>query len=76
MSIQEAKESEDQTEGQEAGDEDEQEFIHEFQELGYSKDENEISTWLNSNANDLGFQLMTDNEICDQFFVCMSNLYS
>ena len=47
--------SEDQTEGQEDGDEDEREFIHEFQELGYSMDEIEISTWLNSDSNDPGF---------------------
>ena len=65
MSIQEPKESDDQTEGQEDGDEDEQEFIPEFQKLGYSIDENEISTWLNSDSNDPGFQLMTDDEICD-----------
>lgn len=24
-----------------------------------------IGTWLNSDSNDPGFQLMTDNEICD-----------
>ena len=65
MPIQEPKESEDQTEGQEDGDEDEREFIHEFQELGYSMDDSEISTWLNSDSNDTGFQLMTDDEICD-----------
>ncbi len=65
MPIQEPTKSEDQTEGQEDGDEDEQEFIHEFQELGYSMDENEISTWLNSGSNDPAFQLMTDDEICD-----------
>ena len=65
MPIQEPTKSEDQTEGQEDGDEDEQEFMHEFQELGYSMDENEISTWLNSDSNDPGFQLMTDDEICD-----------
>ena len=41
MPIQEPKESEDQTEGQEDGDEDERGFIHESQELGYSMDENE-----------------------------------
>ena len=40
-------------------------FIHEFQELGYSIDENEISTWLNSDSNNPGFQLMTDDEICE-----------
>ena len=28
-------------------------------------DENEISTWLQSGCNDPGFQLMTDDEICD-----------
>ena len=65
MPIQEPAKSEDQTEGQEDGDEDEQEFMHEFQELGYSMDANEISTWLNSDSNDPGFQLMTDDEICD-----------
>ena len=65
MPIQEPKESENQTEGQEDGDEDEREFIHEFQELGYSMDENEIGTWLNSDSNNPGFQLMTDDEICD-----------
>ena len=65
MPIQEPAKSEDQTKGQEDGDEDEQEFMHEFQELGYSMDENEISTWLNSDSNDPGFQLMTDDEICD-----------
>ena len=65
MPIKESKESEDHTEGQEDGDEDEQEFIHEFQELGYSIDENEISTWLNSDSNNPGFQLMTDDEICE-----------
>ena len=65
MPIQEPKESEDQTEGQEDGDEDEREFIREFQELGYSMDENEISTWLNSDSNDPGFQLMIDDEICE-----------
>ena len=41
---------EDQTERLEDGDEDKQEFIPEFQELGYSWDENEISTWLNSDS--------------------------
>ena len=61
MPIQEPKESEDQTQGLEDGDDDEQESIHEFQELGYSMDENEISTWLNSDSNDPGFQLMTDD---------------
>ena len=44
---------------------DKQVFILELQELGYSMDENEISTWLNSDSNDPGFQLMTDDEICD-----------
>ena len=61
MPIQEPKESEDQTEGEE----DVQEFIHEFQELGYSMDENEISSWLNSDSNDPGFQLITDDKISD-----------
>ena len=50
------------------GDEDEHEFIFEFQELGYSMDENEISTWLNSDSNDPGFQLMTDDLIHDNAF--------
>ena len=58
----------DQNEGQEDGDEDEREFIHEIQELGYSMDENEISTWLNSDSNNPGFQLMTDDKICDHVF--------
>ena len=31
-------------------------------------DKNEISARLNSNSNDPGFQLMTDNEICDHVF--------
>ena len=44
---------------------DTEEFIHEFQELGYSMDQNEIHTWLNSDANDHGFQLMNDEEICE-----------
>ena len=44
---------------------DEQKFTPEFQELGYSMDENEISTWLNSDSNDPGFQLMTDDKLCD-----------
>ena len=43
---------------------DEQVFICEFQGLRYSMDENEISTRLNSDSNDPGFQLMTDDEIC------------
>jgi len=60
MPIQEPTKGEDQTEEQEDGEEDEQEFIHKFQELGYSMDENEISTWLNSDSNDPGFQLMID----------------
>ena len=64
MPIQEPTKSEDQAEGQEDGDKDEQEFIHEFQELGYSMDENEISTWLNSGSNGPGFQLIADDEIC------------
>ena len=55
MHIQEPKESEDQTERLEDGDEDEQQFIPDFQELGYSMDESEISTWLNSDSNNLGF---------------------
>ena len=54
----------DQTERLGAGD-DEQVFTPEFQELRYSLDENEISTWLNSDSNDPGFQMMTDDEICD-----------
>ena len=33
-------------------DQDEQEFVCEFQELGYSMDENEIHTWLNSDSSD------------------------
>ena len=61
MPIQEPKEGEDQTEGEE----DVQEFIHEFQELGYSMDENEISSWLNSDSNDPGFQPITDDKISD-----------
>lgn len=44
MLIQEPKKSEDQTEEQ--VDRDEQKFIHEFQELGYSRDENEIDWYL------------------------------
>ena len=28
-------------------------------------DESEICSWLNSDANDPSFQLMTDDEICD-----------
>ena len=46
-------------------DQDEQEFVCKFQELGYSMDENEIHTWLNSDYSDPGFQLMTDDEICE-----------
>ena len=57
--IHEPMKTDVQTKGQEDGDEDEQEFMHEFQELGYSMDENEISAWLNSDSNDPGFQLMT-----------------
>ena len=30
----------------------------------YSMDENEISTWLNSDSNGPGFQLIADDEIC------------
>ena len=41
------------------------EFIDTFQELGYGMDEYEISTWLNSDRNDPGFQIMSDDEICD-----------
>ena len=33
-------------------DQDEQEFVCEFQELGYSMDENEIHTWLNSDCSE------------------------
>ena len=55
MPIQESKLSKDQTERLEDGDEGEQEFIHEFQELRYSMDENDISAWLNSDFNDPGF---------------------
>ena len=33
--------------------------------MGYTIDKNEISTWLNSDSNDPGFQMMTDDEICD-----------
>ena len=64
--------SEDLTVGQEEDgdknvnrDQDEQEFVREFQELGYSMDENEIHTWLNGDSSDPGFQLMTDDEICE-----------
>ena len=46
-------------------DQDEQEFVCKFQELGYSMDENEIHTWLNSDSSDPSFQLMTDDEICE-----------
>ena len=45
---------------------DEQEFVCKFQELGYSMDENEIHTWLNSDSSDPSFQLMTDDEICER----------
>lgn len=41
------------------------EFIPEFQELGFNMDENEVNSWLNSDSNDPGFQIMTDDEICD-----------
>jgi hypothetical protein len=40
-------------------------FIREFQELGYPVDESEIHSWLLSDANDPGFQLMTGAEICE-----------
>ena len=73
MPIQEPKESEDQTEGLEDGDEDEQEFIREFQELGYSIDENEIRTWLNSDSNDPGFQVMTVN-VCLSTCMCICTM--
>ena len=43
---------------------DTEQFIHEFHALGYSTDENEIHSWSNSDANDPGFQLMNDEEIC------------
>ena len=33
--------------------------------LEYSKDENKIYTRLNSDSSDPGFQLMTDDEICE-----------
>ena len=33
-------------------DQDEQELVCEFQELGYSMNENEIHTWLNSDSSD------------------------
>ena len=55
MPIKEPKESKDQTERLEDGNEGEQEYIHEFQELEYSMDESEISTWLNSDSSDLAF---------------------
>lgn len=42
-------------------DESEQEFILEFQDLGYSLDKNEISAWLIGDSNDPGFQLMIDD---------------
>ena len=38
----------------------------EEQEVGYSMEKNEISAWLNRDTTDPGFQLMTDDEICDQ----------
>ena len=47
------------------GDKEEQEIAHELQELGYSLEKSEISDWLNSDSNDPGFQLMTDDEICE-----------
>ena len=33
-------------------DQEEQEFVCEFQEFGYSMDENEIHTWLNHYSSD------------------------
>ena len=33
--------------------------------MKYSMDENEISSWLNSDSNDPGFQLITDDKISD-----------
>ena len=40
-------------------------YVHAFQELGYSMDVNEISTWLNRDFIDPGFQLMIDDKTCD-----------
>ena len=54
--------------GEKEGSEDQSdvaEFIDTFQELGYNMNEDEISIWLNSDRNDPGFQIMTDDEICD-----------
>ena len=43
------------------------EFVHvdSFQELGYSMNEDDISTWLRSDRNDPGFHIMSEDEICD-----------
>jgi hypothetical protein len=43
---------------------DTEEIMHDFRELGYSMDDDEIESWLDSDAGDPGFQLMTDDEIC------------
>jgi hypothetical protein len=40
-------------------------FISDFQELGFNMDEDELDCWLNSDCNDPGFQIMTEDEICD-----------
>ena len=44
-------------------DDDSEEFVREFQVLGVSLDEDGVCTWLESDNNDPGFQLMTDEEI-------------
>ena len=41
------------------------EFISDFQELGFNMDQDELDGWLSSDSNDPGFQLMTEDEICD-----------
>ena len=45
-------------------DDDNDELVHKFQVLGVNLHEDDVCTWLESDSNDPGFQLMTDEEIC------------
>ncbi len=43
----------------------EQEFQGVLKEIGYQLSETEIKTWLDSDLNDPGIQILTDSQICD-----------
>lgn len=47
------------------GDPEVLEFQELFKEIGYDMDANELVEWLQSDANDSGVQVYTDNEICE-----------